>query len=599
MRAAVLAGLCTLAGAASSQQPVNLGFEMPGVTGTDRPWGWEPHWGWWAGSSTMDSSIVRGGWYSFRLDVPEPKDASGPAPIHAMMMRLPADALQGKRVEMIAHVRSGTRKDGYAIHLQAWGPGGGSDSVIVAAPAGSEWNEHRIAVDVGMDVHSLAIILVVNGPASVWFDDLGLTADGVQIVELPSGSPPTSADLEVLRQHSSMIDLFGEQRDGSWPEGYDVIGRIIRGADIVSLGESTHGTSEFFTAKHRLVQYLVEVHDFRVFAIEANQQATERINAYVKGAPDTVAQAMGGLFGVWYREEVRDLIEWMRAHNHENPGRMVEFVGFDMQDPRQPMDSVIAFVRRADAALAERITGLYADHYSAWQARDYPQPGEGAALRWHRNAEEAWQLVSEHVATTSGPGDPAAQWAVQNASVARQCSMQATDPWNIVVRDSCMSVNIAWILTQRPPGTRMAVWAHDSHICRTGFMSGTSMGAHMDRLFGDRLRIIGISTYDGSYSATRSFSDHRSMVAKCYPAPVGSLEEAMHRMLSGRAEALVLDMRGAAADTRSHWLHDPRPVRSIGYSAFDFGFEQATVLTGQFDAVLLIDHTTPSRKLNR
>ena len=586
---------CYLALSAIAQQPLNLDFERPCVTGTERPWGWEPHWQWREGSSGMDSSTVRNGRYSFRLEGPKAQDENGAEPVHAMMLRLPAESMQGKHVGLTAHVR--TEAASYRILLNTWGEPGAADSVVQKSPTSQDWTTKELAVDVGPGEYQLVITLVVVGRGTAWFDDLVLTANGTPMAVLPSGSVPTAQDLTVLAAHSTPMDLLETHANGQWPAGYDAVGRVVGNADIVSLGESTHGTHEFFVAKRDLFQYLVEEHGFTVFAIEANQLSTERINAYVNGASDTVEKAMGGLFGVWYKQEVKDLIEWMREYNAGKPAQRLEFVGFDMQDPRLPMDSVVSYLRQNDPTLADQVESLYAEHHEAWRTRDYPQPEEGQGARWLKNAQVAYALVTQRMLDTPA-GDPVTRrWAVQNANVVVQCATQANDPWNIVVRDSCMSANIAWILEQRPAGTRIAVWAHDSHIGRVGFASGTSMGAHMVSAFGDRLRVIGISTYDGSYSATRTFTDHRKMTARCFPAPAGSLEEAMHRVLAGRKEALLLDMRAAARDTSSNWLSAPRPVRSIGYSAFDFGFEQPTVLASQFDAVLLIDHTTPSRKI--
>lgn len=577
-----------------AQQPLNVAFEMPGVTGTNRPWGWEAHWMWNAGGSAMDSTRVLEGNYSFRLDPPR-IDSSTVMPAQAMMMRLPAASLQGQRIELTVHASGGDA----CVYLNTWGEPGQVDSVIFFRESGATWRKAALSLPIGASDYQLVITLRTLGSDPVWFDGLALTADGKPLTELPCGTPPTAADLDALRAHGSTMDVLHVRAatDVQWPEGYATFGRVVGDAQVVSLGESTHGTHEFFVAKHHLFRYLAEELGFTVFAIEANQLTTERINAHVHGAPDSVKQVMGGLFGVWYKQEVKELIEWMRGYNAGHPDHALSFVGFDMQDPQLPMDSVVAYLHRHDPGVADQVRALYADHREAWRARDYPQPAEGQGALWLANARKAEELVTRSLRERPHASVSERLWAAQNARVAVQCALQASDPWNPSIRDSCMAANIAWTLTRYPEGTRMAVWAHDAHIGRVGFASGTSMGAHMVRLFGDGLRVVGLGTYDGSYGATRGFTDHRPMDARCFPAPVGSLEEAMHRILPSGSEALLLDVRALAADPRSTWISSPRPVRSIGYSAFDFGFEQPTVLAEQFDAVLLIDRTTPSRKL--
>jgi len=47
---------------------------------------------------------------------------------------------------------------------------------------------------------------------------------------------------------------------------------------IVGLGEATHGTSEFFKAKFKIFKYLVEHHNYKVFAFEADVGESIYIN---------------------------------------------------------------------------------------------------------------------------------------------------------------------------------------------------------------------------------------------------------------------------------------------------------------------------------
>jgi erythromycin esterase len=44
----------------------------------------------------------------------------------------------------------------------------------------------------------------------------------------------------------------------------------IANKSIIGLGEATHGTAEFFKAKHRIFKYLVEKHGYKIFAFEAD-----------------------------------------------------------------------------------------------------------------------------------------------------------------------------------------------------------------------------------------------------------------------------------------------------------------------------------------
>ena len=124
---------------------------------------------------------------------------------------------------------------------------------------------------------------------------------------------------------------------------------VVGNARIVSLGEATHGTREFFQLKHRLLEFLATEMGFTIFSIEANLPEAYRLNDYVlRGVGDPRQLLRGMYFWTWDTEEVLDMILWMRAFNASGRGR-VQFTGFDMQTPTVAMEIVNAFVTRYDA----------------------------------------------------------------------------------------------------------------------------------------------------------------------------------------------------------------------------------------------------------
>jgi len=89
---------------------------------------------------------------------------------------------------------------------------------------------------------------------------------------------------------------------------------IIGDARIVSLGEATHGTREFFKLKHRILEFCVAELGFTMFCIEAPFPESLAVNAYVLDGVGNAADALASMrYWVWNTEEVLDLIEWMRG----------------------------------------------------------------------------------------------------------------------------------------------------------------------------------------------------------------------------------------------------------------------------------------------
>ena len=129
--------------------------------------------------------------------------------------------------------------------------------------------------------------------------------------------------------------------------------KIIGNARIVSLGEATHGTREFFQLKHRMLEFLASEMGFTIFSIEANMPEAYRLNDYVlNGVGDPAKLLKGMYFWTWDTQEVLEMIRWMREFNKSGKGR-VQFTGFDMQTPVVANEIVSDFVARHDDAFKE------------------------------------------------------------------------------------------------------------------------------------------------------------------------------------------------------------------------------------------------------
>ncbi len=124
------------------------------------------------------------------------------------------------------------------------------------------------------------------------------------------------------------------------------------------------------------------------------------------------------------------------------------------------------------------------------------------------------------------------------------------------------------------------------------------MGAYLRRWYGDGYRPVSLLTWDGAYSATVSFTDHRIIEAVAFPGPPNSLEGALHSLRRpAGSSGFIVNLRGVLDTPGGRWLSLPRPIRHVGYAAYDYGFELKAVIPLEFDGVVFIDHTTPSRML--
>ncbi|HEY1494930.1 MAG TPA: erythromycin esterase family protein, partial [Candidatus Solibacter sp.] len=153
--------------------------------------------------------------------------------------------------------------------------------------------------------------------------------------------------------------------------------KVVGDARIVSLGEATHGSREFFQLKHRMVEFLATQMGFTIFSIEANMPEAYKLNDFVlNGNGDPAKLIKGMYFWTWDTQEVLDMVLWMREFNKSGKGR-IEFTGFDMQTPTVALQIVRDAVAKSDPEYAAE---LESSRKLALAPVKTPQAGFGTAV---------------------------------------------------------------------------------------------------------------------------------------------------------------------------------------------------------------------------
>ena len=306
-----------------------------------------------------------------------------------------------------------------------------------------------------------------------------------------SSTPDPAAVAAWLGQRAVPFDTV--EPDQGHADLQPVLG-LVGAARVVSLGEATHGTAEFFKMKHRLLRLLVEEKGFTEFAIEASFPDTEAINEFVltgRGDPRRVLAGQG--FWTWTTEEVLDMVLWMRAHNARG-GRPVTFRGFDMQHPAPSMDAVVDYLRTVDPAEAEAVAALYAPYrpYSTWTTIGGYQsaPFETRTLSRANVAEVIRRLEASRAQLEARTSAAAFALAHRHARVVVQAEGVHA---GTAQRDQYMAENAAWLLDQAGPEARMVLWAHNLHVQRGSLGGQLAMGAHLHSRYGAGMVVVGFA----------------------------------------------------------------------------------------------------------
>ena len=372
---------------------------------------------------------------------------------------------------------------------------------------------------------------------------------------------------------------------------------------IVMLGESSHGTHEFYAARAAITRRLVEQHGFTIVAVEGDWPDAAAYNRFIRGEPaDANTEQPFQRFPTWmWRNTVMPgFLADLRAINAERgEDTRAGFYGLDIYNMSGSIEAVLAYLDEHDPQAAATARERYGC-LTPWQS-DPATYGRSALRKGFAECEEAvvaqCREMLDHAIDQDGGSFSAAMNARLVASAERYYRIMyhgGSESWNL--RDSHMADTLEHLLENRGPDSKAVVWAHNSHI---GDARETDMGAvrgehnigqlARERWGEDAVALVGFGTHGGTVSAASDWDGERE-VKRINPSRRDSYERLCH---DSGVERFLLDLKGNA-QLRDR-LSDPRLERFIGViyrpETERWSHYSEAVLPRQFDAWCWFDET--------
>ena len=325
-------------------------------------------------------------------------------------------------------------------------------------------------------------VLSVAGIATV----VGLTTLAERCLSKPY--PVDNSTVKLLAQNTIPLTTV---QPGSGFDDLQALKPILEGRRIVALGEATHGTSEFFKMKHRLLEFLVREMGYEHFGMETSAEVAQVVNDYITGGS---GRPQAVLYWPWATQEVMDMLDWMRAYN---------------ADP----------------------------------STTHP-------------------LVFHGIDPTVGN------------------------------RDGIMAQNVAQILEQNGPQSKIVLWAHNAHIAN----AEGRLGSYLKQQFDEQVYLLGFEFNQGEFTS-RMATVHTYGVKPAPPTYYAyALAKANHPILflDFRTMACIPELRAwLATDQSSHELQELYAV----YRLYPAWHTLQTSWLGLYDGVIFVDKSTPTSGL--
>ncbi|KAL4243128.1 Erythromycin esterase [Abortiporus biennis] len=403
---------------------------------------------------------------------------------------------------------------------------------------------------------------------------------------------------------------------------YDPLLHAIGNAQVVLIGDGSHGTYEFYAHRANITQRLVEEKGFTAIAVEADWPDAFRVNRYLHGGKmkdETIHSARSSLAEferfpkwMWKNEVMPPFIEYLKSYNDtimketNDPTRKVSFYGMDLYSLHRSAEEVLKYLERVDPEGAKKArkryncferfgqdTMRYAYETQFNLAKDCHQE---VLLNLRTLLRNHHQYIQDHFPNNDRSAyHPAEEQFVaeMNALVVRDAEeyyrtmmTQDVKSWNL--RDDHFARTLLEITrylgVTDPEGAilkeaKIVVWAHNSHIgdARATDMGGRrgeiNVGQRCRELFGnDNVFNIGFLTNRGTVTAAYEW-DEPPELFRMNPPIEQSIESEFDKATDNDSFVITHNIENTAegypkkveiSSELSDFLDKPRYQRFIG-----------------------------------
>jgi erythromycin esterase len=392
------------------------------------------------------------------------------------------------------------------------------------------------------------------------------------------------------------------------PDNLDKVVENIGDANYVLLGESSHGTHEYYSWRAKLSKKLIREKGFSFIAVEGDWPDCYRVNRYVRNYPNSGRSAFDVLHEfnrwptwMWANWEMVALTDWLKKHNEKLArDKKVGFYGLDVYSLWESLDSIISYLDKVDKNAKETAMNALRcfEPYNDKEGIAYAHASKVMPATCEREVltllmeitRKIPQYNTDHEAVLSAEQNA---YVIADAEKYYRTMMKfGPDSWNI--RDRHMVETLERLMAFHGKGAKGIIWEHNTHIgdARATSMASegmTNVGQLLNERHQKEVFSIGFGSYQGTVVAGRRWGDEMRVIY-VPEAVAGSWEHFLHQ-LDARDRITFMGDEMKRVFGKSPYGH-----RAIGV-VYDpkhekYGNYVPSILPLRYDAFIYIDKTT-------
>ena len=294
---------------------------------------------------------------------------------------------------------------------------------------------------------------------------------------------------------------------------------------IVLLGESTHGTSEFYRWRAEFSKRLIQEKGFSIIAVEGDWPSASQVNRYINDfttSYENAAHLLVQSFArwptwMWANEEIADFVEWLKNFN-ASATRKTGFYGIDVYSLWESMEEIIHYLNDVDPSGVD--VKLAKQAFSCFDSsnRDPENYAVSSASFSTDCSDEVAKLLASILSNTAfySHEEEAHLNLHINSLVTKNAEQyframikRGAESWNI--RDRHMVETVNELRNYHGQEARIIIWEHNTHI---GDARATDMKDDKMVNVGQLLReqnppedvyAIGFGSYEGTVIAAETW----------------------------------------------------------------------------------------------